>query len=186
MKSESSHQCSSKKVSLETTEKELLRAGEMNDAAFESLRLTRPHCTRKRSSLRKSWRSTLGASKKIEIVSRLLALAKIRALKSSVPEAADGNVGGNEEACLSGLSYVTEDIQSVLQALPRFDGITEWTKQLLGLLKEFSFKNLLVYLVYGRDKAFVMKTMKAYKSALKPTRIFLMVLFTMSGYMHFS
>ena len=40
----------------------------------------------------------------------------------------------------------------------------EWNKKLNGVLKDFTFMNLLIYLVYGRDKSFDMQSLKAFKS----------------------
>ena len=40
----------------------------------------------------------------------------------------------------------------------------QWGKQLKDILNDFTFMNLLIYLVYGRDKSFDMESLKAFKS----------------------
>ena len=39
-------------------------------------------------------------------------------------------------------------------------------KNLAGMLMEFTFTNLLIYLVYGREKTFDMQSMKAFRSLM--------------------
>ena len=39
-----------------------------------------------------------------------------------------------------------------------------WTKILEGVIADFTFMNLLIYLVFGRDKTFDMQSMRAFKS----------------------
>ena len=46
-----------------------------------------------------------------------------------------------------------------------------WNGEKLDSLKDFTFMNLLVYLVYGRDKSFDMESLKAFKS-LKAYKFF--------------
>ena len=79
------------------------------------------------------------------------------------------------------LSYITKDVLSALKALPPFKDVTIWTKDLANTtLKEFTFMNLLVYLVYCRDKTFDMDSMRAFKS-LKAYKFFMMVMSTTFG-----
>ena len=40
----------------------------------------------------------------------------------------------------------------------------QWGKQLKDILNDFTFMNLLIYLVYGRDKSFDMESLKALKA----------------------
>ena len=62
------------------------------------------------------------------------------------------------------ISYLNDETKRDIQELPTFSSTTNWTKNLAGVLVEFSFMNLLVYLVYGRDKTFDMQSMKAFRS----------------------
>ena len=68
------------------------------------------------------------------------------------------------------ISYLTQDIKDVLRCLSPFSSISEWGKK-LDSLKDFTFMNLLVYLVYDRDKSFDMESLKAFKS-LKAYKFF--------------
>ena len=60
--------------------------------------------------------------------------------------------------------------------------VINWMKNLAGLLVEFTFINLLIYF-YGRDKAFDIQSMKAFRS-LKAYKLFLMALLGMHGCMN--
>ena len=72
------------------------------------------------------------------------------------------------------ITYITEEAKSVLKVLPPFSSVTEhWSKTLDSTLKDFTFMNLLVYLVYSRDKTFDMHSLKAFKS-LKAYKFFMM------------
>jgi len=62
------------------------------------------------------------------------------------------------------ITYLTEKVKSVLGALPPFSSVADWSKSLDGILNDFTFMNLLVYLFYGGDKTFDMQSMKAFKS----------------------
>ena len=55
-------------------------------------------------------------------------------------------------------------MKCVLNDLPAFSSIVQWGKHLKGVLNDFDFMNLLIYLVYGRDKSFDVQTLKAFKS----------------------
>ena len=72
---------------------------------------------------------------------------------------------------LSGLTYVTDNVRTKLQCLPGFSTVTDWSKHRRGVLVDFTFMNLLLYLVCGRDKTFDMESMRAFKS-LKAYRFF--------------
>ena len=76
----------------------------------------------------------------------------------------------SEDACA--ISYLTDDTKRVLCDLTLLTSIASWSKKLDGKLK-FTFMNLLIYLVYGRDKTFDMQSLKAFRSLkLKPINIF--------------
>ena len=70
----------------------------------------------------------------------------------------------DEETEFTGISYITDEVRTVLHSLPSFSSVKEWDKKLQGVLKDFTFMNLLIYLVYGRDKSFDMQSLKAFKS----------------------
>ena len=67
------------------------------------------------------------------------------------------------EASLA-ISYIIDGVKRVLKALPNFSSVVEWDKRLKDVLKDFTFMNLLIYLVYGRDKSFDMQSLKTFKS----------------------
>ena len=71
-----------------------------------------------------------------------------------------------EESDFCGISYITDKVRGVLRGLPEFSCVKEWNKKLTGILKDFMFMNLLIYLVYGRDKCFDMQLLKAFKSLI--------------------
>ena len=96
-----------------------------------------------------------GSFRKDDIIDRIMEMARIGALQ-------DPTVAQSEEA--TGISYLTEGVKRVLRDLPPFDSVTQWDKKLSRVLKEFTFMNLLIYLVYGRDKTFDMQSLKAFKS----------------------
>ena len=108
------------------------------------------------------------ATRKQEIMNRLMCMAHIGALQQH--ETTD-----SEDSCA--ISYLTDDTKRVLRELPSFTSIDSWSKQLGGKLKEFTFMNLLIYLVYGREKTFDIQSLKAFRSrSLKAYKYFLMVL----------
>ena len=61
------------------------------------------------------------------------------------------------------ISYLTKEVKEIFNSLPPFASITQWTKTLKGVLMDFTFMNLLIYLVYGRDTTFNMDSLKAFK-----------------------
>ena len=72
------------------------------------------------------------------------------------------------------MTYITDEARSALKALPPFSSVTEqWSKMLDCTLKDFTFMNLLVYLMYSQDKTFDMHSLKAFKS-LKAYKFFMM------------
>ena len=55
-------------------------------------------------------------------------------------------------------------MKHVLNDLPVFSSIGQWVKHLKGVLNDFTFMKLLIYLVYGKDKSFDVQSLKAFKS----------------------
>ena len=104
-----------------------------------------------------------GSSRKGDIIERLIGMARIGAIKKY----AQRKEGGDEIAIM----YLTEEVKGVLRTLPPFSNVVDWSKSLGGKLKDFTFMNLLVYLVYGREKTFDIQSMKAFKS-LKAYKFF--------------
>ena len=103
-----------------------------------------------------------GSTRRADIVERLLAMAKIGAVRdTSTDDTTTGEI-------FTGISYMTAE---ALQQLPLFESITHWKKETRGALRDFTFMNLLVYLVYGRDKSFYMQSLKTLKS-LKAYKFF--------------
>ena len=138
----------------------LLRGQELSDSDFETLTVSLR--SKKVEELRKiatkvSVRLT-GSVRKHDIVDRLVGMAKIGATHKPCDDDAD-----DSEAILS-ISYISDEVKQVLRVLPEFSSVVEWGKQLDGVLKDFTFMNLLIYLVYGRDKTFDMQSLKAFKS----------------------
>ena len=135
----------------ELIEPSLLRGKELLDddiaSLKDSLRSKRVEDLRK-IAVNVSVRLT-GAVRKNDIIERLIGMAKIGATRKPVCDDDDS------EALLS-ISYLTKDVKRVLNDLPAFSSVVQWGKQLKGVLNDFTFMNLLIYLVYGRDKSFDM------------------------------
>jgi len=68
------------------------------------------------------------------------------------------------------ISYITEEIKQVLHKLPAFSDVAQWSKRIGGILNDFTLINVIVFLVYGRDKCY-MQSLLAFKS-LKAYRYF--------------
>ena len=143
----------------------LLRAQDMTDTETQELRETLLRNTVKEfNTLAKRVSVRLaGSSRKADIVERLLAMAKIGAVQETLSTSASED--------FTGISYITDEVRAILSKLPPFETVTTWKKELKGVLNEFTFMNLLIYLVYGRDKSFDMKSLKAFKS-LKAYKFF--------------
>jgi len=108
-----------------------------------------------------------GSLRKGNIIERLIGMARIGAIrKRAQPKEEDEEIT---------ITYLTEEVKGIPKALPAFSSVVDWSKLIGGILKDFTFMNLLVYLVYGRDKTFDMQSMKAFKS-LKAYKFFMMVL----------
>ena len=84
-------------------------------------------------------------------------MAKIAVTHQPIDDEADS------EASLS-ISYIIEEIKQVLHKLPAFSDVAQWGKQIGGILNDFTLINVIVYLVYGRDKSFDMQSLLAFKS----------------------
>ena len=143
----------------------LMRAQDMTDTETQVLRETLLANTVKELNTlaRRVSVRLAGSSRKADIVERVLAMAKIGAVHDTLSNTVSDD--------FTGISYITDEVRAVLGQLPQFETITTWKKELSGVLNEFTFMNLLIYLVYGRDKSFDMKSLKAFKS-LKAYKFF--------------
>ena len=103
-----------------------------------------------------------GATRKQDIIERLMCMARIGAIQE------DGSADSDDSCAIS---YLTDETKRDIRELASFSSITNWTKNLDGMLVEFTFMNLLIYLVYGREKTFDMQSMKAFRS-LKAYKFF--------------
>ena len=65
---------------------------------------------------------------------------------------------------LSHPTYFIEEVKGISSSLLPFASVTPWTKTLNGILMDFTFINLPIRIVYGRDKTFDMDSLKAFKS----------------------
>ena len=141
----------------------LARGSKSSDEQFASLRCSLQGlrvCDLKLVAKNLNVRLT-GASRKNDIVERLIAMAQIDATRRN--ETGDAPLR---------LTYIDADVREVLKSLPSFDSVTEgWSKDFKAVLVEFHFMHLLTYLVYGRDKTFDMDSMRAFRS-LKGYRFF--------------
>ena len=93
-----------------------------------------------------------GSSRKLDIIDRLIAMGKIGAIRD--PSMDDGEVT---------ISYITDEVKGVLRSLPPFESVKDWCKD-ISTLSNFSLINLVVYLVYSKDKSFDMDSLRAHKS----------------------
>ena len=103
----------------------------------------------------------IGATRKQDIIEHLMCMTSIGAVQEEGADSDDG----------CAISYLTDETKQDIQELPSFCSITSWMKNLSGKLVEFTFMNLLIYLVYGRNKTFDMQSMKASRS-LKAYKFF--------------
>ena len=108
-------------------------------------------------------RPTYRCSAKNDIIERLIGMAKI---------------GVTRKTCVwwwqfwstfLSISYLTKDVKCVLNDLPTFSIIVQWGKQLKDVLNDFTFMNLLIYLVYGKDKSLYMQSLKAFEHSYRDT-----------------
>ena len=90
--------------------------------------------------------------RKFEIEERLISMAQIGAIYEPTSD-------DDDDDPTVAISYLTDDVKCVLKDSPPFLSVTEWSKNLNGVLKDFTFMNLLIYLVYGREKSFDMQSL---------------------------
>ena len=83
-----------------------------------------------------------GSVRKNDIVDRLIGMAMIGATHKPSDDYDDDDC----EASLA-ISYITDDVKRVLKELPGFSSVIEWGKRLNGVLKDFMFMNLLIYVL---------------------------------------
>ena len=95
------------------------------------------------------------AIRKQDITEGLMCMAHIGAIQED--RSAD-----SDNACA--FSYLINETKQEIQKLPSFFSVTTWMKNLADVLAKFTFMNLLIYLVYGRNKTFNMQSVKAFRS----------------------
>ena len=100
-----------------------------------------------------------GVGRKKDIVERIVCMSHLGVLCKTTSDS-----DGEDETGDIQLTYVTDNVREKLKCLPKFADVQTWSKTIRGMLKDFTFMNLLVYLVCGRDKTFDMQSMRAYKS----------------------
>ena len=86
-----------------------------------------------------------GVVRKADIVERLVCMAQLGCVHWDEVDGKDS---------VSGLAYVTHEVKEKLRGLPSLSSVDSWTKTLKGVIADFTFMNLLIYLVYGRDENF--------------------------------
>ena len=108
-------------LNVETLKSVLLRGQELSDNEIVELRDCMLKKTLKEMRvLSKSISVKLtGSSRKVDIVDRLISMAKIGAVQDV---SADSEPDNNA----TGISYITDQIKAVLQRLPTFESVTEW------------------------------------------------------------
>jgi len=106
-----------------------------------------------------------GSTRKKDIVDRIIGMAQIGAVHDS-----SGEENGED---MIAISYLTEEVKSFLKSLPTFSSVTQWSKKLSGVLAEFTLINIVIYLMYGRDKTFDMQALRAHKSLNKGVQVLL-------------
>ena len=104
-----------------------------------------------------------GSSCKGDVANHLISFWKSGAVWDVLLD--DDTNSGNTE-----ISYITSEVIRVLWRLPPFESVKDWSKD-LNILSDFTFMNLLIHLVYGKDKSFDMHTLKSFKS-LKAYKFF--------------
>ena len=143
-------------VSKDDLEDSLMAAKDCSDAERQSLthhlathNVPELCCLAKRLLIKLSH-----VSRKADIVERIVCMSELSCIRH--PDEATS-------PDLSGFTCVTDDVRTKLQCLPGFSTVTDWSKHRRGVLVDFTFMNLLLYLVCGRDKTFDM-SMRAFKS----------------------
>ena len=133
-------------------EDSLLDSKDYNDEKRQSLshRLLTRNVSELRSLAKRISIKLSGVSRKADIVERIICMAEFGCIcrpdETATPD-------------LAGLTYLTEDVRTKLQCLPGFATVTDWSENWRGVLVHFTFMNLLLYLVCGRDKTFDMQSM---------------------------
>ena len=109
----------------------MLRDQELNDEKVMELRENLLKKTVKElSALAKSISVKLaGSSRKADIVDRLLAMAKIRAVRDKL---FDDNTAND----FTGISYITDEVRNIMKQLPLFESVIKWKKELKRILKD--------------------------------------------------
>ena len=129
----------------------LLKGNELSDSDIAVLR--DDLVVKKIDELRKVTSSLsvclTGSTRKKDIVDRIVGMAQIGAVCDS-----SGEENGED---VIAISYLTEEVKSFLKSLPSFSNVTQWSKKLSGILAEFTLINIVIYLVYGRDKLLTCK-----------------------------
>ena len=145
-------------------EDSLLASKDCSDEERQSLdrRLLTRNVSELRSLAKRLSFKLTGESRKSNIVERIISMAEFGCIRR--PDK-------TETPDLAGLTYLPEDVRTKLQCLPGFATVTDWSKNWRGVPVHFTFMNLLLYLVCGRDKTFDMQSMRAFKS-LKAYRFF--------------
>ena len=84
-----------------------------------------------------------GVVRKADIVERLVCMAQLGCVHWDEVDGKDS---------VSGLAYVTHEVKEKLRGLPSLSSVDTWTKTLEGVIADFTFMNLLIYLVWVRIK----------------------------------
>ena len=134
-----------------------------DEATSLKLRLSAQNVPELRAILKRLSVKLSGIVRKADIVERLVCMAQLGCVHR------DTEVDGGED--FLSLTYVTHEVKEKLRTLPSFSSVDSWTKTLEGVIADFTFMNLLIYLACGRDKTFDMQSMRAFKS-LKAYRFF--------------
>lgn len=96
-----------------------------------------------------------GSSRKGDIADHLIAMAKIGAVR-------DVSLDADTDDNTTEISYITDEVIRVLRRLSPFESVKDWSKD-INVLSDFTFMNLLIYLVYRKDKSFDMQALKSFK-----------------------
>ena len=148
---------------LDNLEESLVAAKDCNDENLASFkhRLSSRNVPELRAVAKRASVKLSGVSRKADIVERIACMAQLGCIRT--------RDNGDDDA--TNLSYITSEVKEKLRGLPKFSSVENWSKVRKGVLQDFTFMNLLIYLVCGRDKTFDMESMRAFKS-LKAYRFF--------------
>ena len=98
----------------------------------------------------KELRVKVGAATKAELVGRLLSRWQI-------------GMFSEEDSSVTAPSTLTPAVKQQLSALPPFESVKNWVKD-LSALKDFTFMDLYTYLIESKDKEFDHKNLRSFKS----------------------